>query len=121
MISGFPDHYNLFIDDFRLSACMGLLKWFIERYERKLEVSSPDGRVPYSSIQFALDRCSEYVASQRHVDIDKDFVRIWDHEWEQFLTNYYGILHEDGLFLEFTEPLPNIYGRSHNLQPNPQY
>lgn len=90
---------------------MGLLKWFVGRYEKKDDISSPDGRAPYSALQFALDRCNDYISAEKHMDIDKEVIRIWDHEWEQFLTNYYYILHDHGLFLNFSEPLTNVYGK----------
>ncbi|XP_018580240.1 tubulin glycylase 3A-like [Anoplophora glabripennis] len=111
---GFPDHYNLFVDDFRMSACMGLLKWFVEKYEKgsKRDIQSPEGKVPFSALQFAIDRCTDYIAIQKHIDIDKDFPRIWDHEWEQFLSNYYLIVHGNELFIEFTEPIQSAYAKS---------
>ncbi|VEN43993.1 unnamed protein product [Callosobruchus maculatus] len=110
-VLGFPDHYNMFVDDFRITACMGFLKCFAERYETgdKYDIKSPDGKVPYAALQFAMDRCNDYIAAQKHLDLDKDFVRIWDHEWEQFLTNYYTIVHEKGLFCDFSEPLKTAY------------
>ncbi|KAJ8920803.1 hypothetical protein NQ315_004944 [Exocentrus adspersus] len=112
-VLGFPDHYNLFVDDFRMTACMGLLKWFVEKYEKseKHNIQSPDGKVPYSALQFAIDRCSDYIAVQKHIDLDKDFPRIWDHEWEQFLSNYYMVVHDKEVFIEFTEPLQSAYAK----------
>ncbi|KAJ8954421.1 hypothetical protein NQ318_011096, partial [Aromia moschata] len=71
-----------------------------------------EGKVPYTALQFALDRCNDYVGSQKHLDIDKEFVRIWDHEWADFLCNYYTIVHEHGLFLAFGEPLPHVYAKT---------
>lgn len=55
-VLGFPDHYDIFLDDFRITACMGVLKWFTGRYESKLEVHSMDGTVPHSALNFAMDR-----------------------------------------------------------------
>ncbi|XP_074031079.1 tubulin glycylase 3A isoform X1 [Leptinotarsa decemlineata] len=110
-VLGFPDHYNLFIDDFRLTACIGLLKWFAHKYETgdKHAIQSPDGRVSETAILFAIDRCNDYIASQKHLDIDNEFAQIWDHEWDQFFTHFHIILHQDGLFEDFCEPLPTVY------------
>ncbi|CAH1104572.1 unnamed protein product, partial [Psylliodes chrysocephalus] len=110
-VLGFPDHYNFFLEDFRLTACIGLLKWFVEVFEtgEKANIQSVEGKIPYASLQFALDRCNDYIAKQKHLDIDRDFPQVWDHEWDQFLKNYYHLLHEDGLFNDFTESLSNAY------------
>lgn len=96
---------------------MGFLKCFVEKFEAgdKHDIQSPDGKVPYSALQFSIDRCNDYVAVQKHLDIDKDFPRIWDHEWEQFLSNYYMIVHENEFFVEFTEPLQTAYGENNNF------
>ncbi|KAJ8970665.1 hypothetical protein NQ314_001084 [Rhamnusium bicolor] len=92
---------------------MGMLKWFVQKYEKedKFAIQSPEGKVPYSALQFAIERCNEYVAIQKHIDIDKDFTRIWDHEWTQFLSHYYMIVHENGFFIEFTDALTSTYGK----------
>ncbi|XP_030761427.1 tubulin glycylase 3A-like isoform X2 [Sitophilus oryzae] len=108
-VLGFPDHYNLFVDDFRQTACMGLLKWFTQRYEDKLDVHSIEGSIPHSALQFALDRCTEYVAEQKHLDIDKEFPRVWDHEWEQFLGFFHSVVHKDELFYDFKDKLLTKY------------
>lgn len=98
----FADQCTTFIEDFRITACMGLLKWFTQKMteESELSVCTVSGKIPISVIKFAVDRCSEYVAVQKHVDLDKDFHKIWDHEWEQFLTNFQSIVHKGETFEE---------------------
>ncbi|XP_072376804.1 tubulin glycylase 3A-like isoform X1 [Diabrotica undecimpunctata] len=110
-VLGFPDHYNFFVDDFRMTACIGLLKWFAETYEDgdKHDIQSADGKVPYATLQFALERCNDYLSKQKHLDIDKEMPQVWDHEWDQFLTNYYNIVHQNGFFIDFVESLTNAY------------
>ncbi|CAG9767549.1 unnamed protein product [Ceutorhynchus assimilis] len=111
-VLGFPDHYNLFVDDFRMTACIGTLKWFTGRYEGKKVVHSIEGTVPHSAFNFALERCSEFIAGQRHLDIDKEFNRVWDHEWEQFLGYFYAVVHHDELFMDFKGQLLNNYAQA---------
>ncbi|KAL1490565.1 hypothetical protein ABEB36_013236 [Hypothenemus hampei] len=111
-VLGFPDHYNLFVDDFRMTACIGMLKWFTNRYETKKEVHSIEGTIPHSAFNFALERCSEYIAAQKHQDIDKEFNRVWDHEWEQFLGYFYSVVHQNELFVVFKDKLLNNYAQA---------
>lgn len=81
---------------------MGLSKYFIHCLDigDKYEIMSPEGLVPFSALEFALDRCSDYIATQKHLDIDSELPKVWDHEWEQFLSHYYHILHKNAKFLE---------------------
>ncbi|GLG95755.1 Tubulin glycylase 3A [Gryllus bimaculatus] len=104
----FPRCYNIcqeeelsaFIQDFRMTACIGLIKWVVIRFDKLGEggVRSPQGKIPISCVQFALRRCSEYVSSRTHEDIDVDdsYNIVWEHQWDQFLTWYYRILQLDG-------------------------
>lgn len=59
-----------------------------------------DGKVSHTALSFAIDRCNEYVASRKHLDIDREFRRIWDHEWDLFLSNYYLIVHHNNLLID---------------------
>lgn len=68
--------------------------------------------MPFAALQFALDRCNESIASSRHMDIDRDFVRTWNHEWDEFLTNYYKIVHHHALFKESKEFSLNAFSVS---------
>ncbi|XP_068903412.1 tubulin glycylase 3A-like isoform X3 [Tenebrio molitor] len=117
-VLGFPDHFNNFVEDFRISACMGLLKWLVLKYdtENKFGIQSPEGQVPLNSLQFAIDRCSEFIEVQKHLDIDKEYQRIWDHEWEQFLSHYYSVMHKGALFdTSIDHPLTMYYIKSKNI------
>ncbi|XP_022907043.2 tubulin glycylase 3A-like isoform X1 [Onthophagus taurus] len=104
-VLGFPDHFHNFVDDFRLTACMGLLKWFVHKADTEDEYSikSPEGKVPISCVNFAMSRVDEFVATKKHLDIDRDFPKVWDHEWEQFLTNFHRTVNQGELFLESKE------------------
>lgn len=99
------------MEDFRLTACISLLKWLIDTYQTSDEnaIRSIDGKVPHTAIAFAIDRCNEYVATRKHLDIDREFIRIWDHEWDQFLSNYYLIVHNNALFIDTKEWSTSMY------------
>lgn len=96
----FGDQCSAFVDDFRLTACISLLKWFTETMKENGEHSmcTADGKVPVTAIQFAIDRCTEFIAIQKHLDLDKEFHKVWDHEWDQFLTNFQLIVHDGEKF-----------------------
>ncbi|KAF5304471.1 hypothetical protein FQA39_LY09667 [Lamprigera yunnana] len=98
---GFPDHYNNFVEDFRLTACASLIKWVVEKYENDDEFAfvSPEGHVPHTILQFALNRCNEFIASQKHLDIDREILETWDHEWDDFITNYIHLVHNHAMVL----------------------
>ncbi|KYB27443.1 Tubulin glycylase 3A-like Protein [Tribolium castaneum] len=117
-VLGFPDHFNNFVDDFRTTACMGILKWLVQKYdtENKFGIQSPEGQVPLNTLQFAIDRCNQFIECQKHLDIDKEYPRIWDHEWEQFLANYYTVMHKNGLFdTSDVHPLTMYYIKAKNI------
>ncbi|XP_034951479.1 tubulin glycylase 3A-like isoform X2 [Chelonus insularis] len=96
-----PDHLHAFIDDFRLTACVSLLKWFMEKTDTEGENSiiSSTGLVPLKALDFAIRRCSDFIAAQAHEDIDKEGERVWSHQWDQFICWYYKIIHNETVFL----------------------
>lgn len=52
-----------FVQDFQITACMGILKWFLflASVAGPNATWSPNGTVPMSAILFALERCREYI------------------------------------------------------------
>ncbi|XP_062546050.1 tubulin glycylase 3A-like [Armigeres subalbatus] len=94
-----PEELNEFIDNFRLTSSMGLLKWLVEANEKEGmdAILSDEGKVPGSCINFALSRCKEYLDYCLHNDIDvEEDIKIWDHDWDVFLTHHYLLTHEGG-------------------------
>ena len=109
-----PEERKAFIEDYRLTACMNVLKWFvsthIEQGTQALEAKS--GRVRRTLIDFSIarcimhlihdsntkrlsiifSRCDEFLRSRDHVDLDIAPAQLWEHQWEQFLTEYYSII-----------------------------
>ncbi|KAK0097859.1 hypothetical protein PV326_013155 [Microctonus aethiopoides] len=102
-----PDHLHAFIEDFRLTACLSLLKWFIEKTDNEGENSiiSPTGMVPVKALDFAIRRCSDFIGAQAHEDIDKDLERVWSHQWDQFICWYYKIVRNEAVFLCTNTPM----------------
>lgn len=86
-----------FTDDFRLTGCVGLLKWLICTFYTSgvNGVSDIDGKVPITCINFALLRCREFLDSKYHCDIDThDEPTIWEFDYDVFLTHHYLLTHE---------------------------
>jgi len=99
------DQMDEFIDDFRLTACLGLLKWFAAMYAKgdPNDMAEESGKVPFSAVDFALERVNAYIEFVRHNDIDiveDGSKHIWEHEWDQFLTHHYLLIHESAKFTE---------------------
>ncbi|KOX75309.1 Tubulin glycylase 3A [Melipona quadrifasciata] len=98
----FPRSYNLsrepkaFLDDFRLTAAAGLLKWFVERMQNDQSSPEPGHRpILTSRLEFAMKRCEEFIAHENHQNIDKDFVTEFsEEEWNSFLDDYAAAVHE---------------------------
>ncbi|XP_043259692.1 tubulin glycylase 3A-like [Colletes gigas] len=101
----FPRSYNLsrepkaFLEDFRLTATAGLLKWFVQRMQDDPENTSDPGHrtIPMSRLEFAIKRCEEFIACANHKNIDEDFVtELSEEEWNSFLEDYATAVHEGG-------------------------
>lgn len=99
-----PDELDEFIDDFRLTACIGILRFAIDTFNNKgvSALLSNNGTIPVTSLQFAIKRCREFVNSSEHYDVDscEDRMRIWDHDWDVFLAHHYYLTHENGRIAE---------------------
>ncbi|XP_061939647.1 tubulin glycylase 3A-like isoform X2 [Apis cerana] len=110
----FPRCYNVyqpaqieeFIQDFYITASMGILKWFL--YFASVvgpnAVWSEDGTIPIKAILFALERCSEYISVCAHEDIDgKHNKDIPIPDWNEFLSWYKKILQRRGVLQKKNE------------------
>ncbi|XP_013181233.1 PREDICTED: tubulin glycylase 3A-like [Papilio xuthus] len=111
-VTNFPRCYNIhnsdnleeFIEDFRTTACISLVKWFCQMFEPNNENNpvTNRGKVPFSAIEFAINRLNEYIVFYSHKDIDNvddEIQHIWEHEWDQFLTHHYLLVHEKAKFM----------------------
>lgn len=111
-LTKFPRCYNIhnsdsleeFIDDFRITACISVLKWLAHTLQKHNEQSLVEhhGKVPLSALEFAITRLNEYIVFLTHKDIDdtEDQQHVWEHEWDQFLTHHYLLVHEKAKFME---------------------
>lgn len=111
----FPRCYNIhnsenleeFIEDFRLNACISLIKWLSivvnKKGDQLQDVQGFNGKVPFTAIEFALNRLDEFIKFNTHRDIDEtedQAQHIWEHEWDQFLTYHYLLVHERSKLIE---------------------
>ncbi|BES88456.1 Tubulin-tyrosine ligase family [Nesidiocoris tenuis] len=95
------DDLDIFIRDFRITACLGLLKKLIQDVDEDKDIFSDSGKIPLKAVEFAVKRCWEVVAKEEHEDIDSvTEEQVWDHQWDQFLTYYYQYVHENSKFVE---------------------
>ncbi|XP_014487973.1 PREDICTED: tubulin glycylase 3A-like isoform X2 [Dinoponera quadriceps] len=126
----FPRCYNIyqpaqveeFVQDYYITACMGILKWFLlfATLVGTTNICSPNGTIPVSAISFALDRCAEYIrlhttsrktkytvntlykifshSVQMHEDIDhKEREHVSLATWHQFLDWFDKIINKRAL------------------------
>lgn len=90
----------------RTWACLSLLKWLVNKVNAEDEnaVRSPSGTIPLKALDFAIKRCNDYISAQSHEDIDQEAEKIWSHQWDQFITWYYQIVHGQALFVRTNVP-----------------
>lgn len=92
-----------FLEDFRLTAAAGLLKWFVcgMNAAEKILVSdmATGGRraISIARLEFALERCRKFISDATHEDLDADEgeqrQQPSDEEWELFLDDFTAALH----------------------------
>lgn len=89
-----------FTDDYRLTACMSLLRSIVEKQKKDGLIALMDsaGQLPASCIRFAITQCQIYVRCSLHYDIDEDFDRVWDHDWEIYLAHFQMLTQENAKF-----------------------
>ncbi|CAK9827255.1 Tubulin glycylase 3A [Anthophora retusa] len=110
----FPRCYNVyqpaqieeFVQDFYITACMGLLKWFLflASIAGPNAVWSSEGTVPIKAILFALERCAEHISICAHEDIDgQDYKHVSSSEWIEFLSWHDQLLHKREILVKKDE------------------
>ncbi|XP_034472049.1 tubulin glycylase 3A [Drosophila innubila] len=94
-----PEELGEFVDNFKLTACVAYLRAMLFKFHKQGNdaVFSPNGKIPYSSIDFAYKRLVDYIDSCQHNDIDyEDPPKIWEHDWDAFLYQHQQLVNEDG-------------------------
>lgn len=102
---------NTFIEDYRMTAAVGLLKWFVEQIQKGVELavcgSSP---ISLQQIEFAIKRCEQFVASANNEHLDNPGILVSAQEWDLFIQEYMKAVHQENGFIETTSgpPFPEI-------------
>lgn len=127
----YPRSYNVFladdmadfVDDFRMSACLAMLRYVIEIPQANefgddaadTTNNWKEPLVPITAVQFAIEQCRRYVHSAKHFDIDETptgGARVADdHEWNVFLDHHHALTGARG-WLARTEHTPFVVGQA---------
>lgn len=91
-----PEQMEEFLQNFRNTACISFLKYVIEKTtqtsQKILFTDHPATEIPYSALEFALQRCYELLNYFKHNDIDSDQrPLITDRDWDRFFGYYYAL------------------------------
>lgn len=93
-----PRSYNIFNEledfqeDYRITSCTNLLKWFVRNKDSEDSIMSEKGKIPFSVIFFALKRCQGFIQRKQHKDIDKIIKEPNPSDWDTFIENYYKLI-----------------------------
>lgn len=119
-----PRSYNLsnndepkeFINDYKLTAAMCLLKWIVHCGDNNQKIIVDNGKVSLRIYRFACNEVSRAIRKCRHEDIDFVIEETMNHEWDDFLECYYKIVHYGNSFKSNTnEKWMNIVQNSKTL------
>lgn len=81
-----------FIEDYKITSVISLLKWVICQSETcSTNFISPNGTVPIKIFQFALRESMKYLKKCRHIDVDLPIDIAGDDEWTEFFK-YFNVL-----------------------------
>lgn len=83
-----------FIEDYKTTAAISLLKWVVSTSEQKrMKLISESGKIPLDTFNFALEECVKVIKKAKHEDIDHEIESALDFQWNQFLDQYYKLVH----------------------------
>ncbi|XP_059480260.1 tubulin glycylase 3A-like [Neocloeon triangulifer] len=91
------DEMGAFVTDFRLTACFSMLRHVFKQKPDQEALQMPKQIwIPPKAVQFAMRRAKEHTRHLRHEDVDDPEIthKVWECEWDQFLTYYYQLVHE---------------------------
>uniref|UniRef100_T1J1B7 Tubulin--tyrosine ligase-like protein 9 n=1 Tax=Strigamia maritima TaxID=126957 RepID=T1J1B7_STRMM len=102
---GVDEEKYAFIEDFRLSACLGIMKWVIN-FVQSTKITNftlPLNclHVPVRVGEVALQQCEAFLRCKNHEDIDADVsVPMSDDQWSVVLDWYYQLVHKNALMMQ---------------------
>ncbi|EDV19282.1 uncharacterized protein TRIADDRAFT_33802, partial [Trichoplax adhaerens] len=95
------EELQAFIDDFRLTAAVNILKWIIDpsiNGKSSKANSKHSEKIHDAVVRYALQACENYIECQTHLDLDvaTDLrSKLDDNKWNLLLSSYYQIIHQD--------------------------
>ncbi|XP_034943195.1 tubulin glycylase 3A-like isoform X2 [Chelonus insularis] len=101
----YPRSYNpsreakVFLGEFRRTAAIGLLKWFVSRIQNDQEIlDSREESISISQVEFAIEQCEEFLAEEKYGNIDgvdnSVISEEKNEEWNLFLEDYSKVVHK---------------------------
>lgn len=116
----YPRSYNVardkaaFLDDYRQTAAVSLLKWFTEQIQQGVNISNK-GSSPISprQIEFAIKRCENFIAMKNDEYLDVPEVPISSTEWDKFIDDYVMAVHRGNGIID--EKLEEFNGERSSL------
>lgn len=114
-----------FIDNYKLTACIAFIHCLVDKYNSGgfNAVFSPTGKIPFTSIEFAFNRCLQYLEFCEHNDIDaEDPQRVWEQDWDSFLDQHFQMTHDGCKILPDPKKLvETVMARCSNILQNIQH
>ena len=92
-----PEERHAFVGDYCLSACVGLLQWFVGSFEQfgELCVTSKRPGLTPACFHFAIGQLRHYISIRTHKDIDWAVTAplTLNDSWKIFLNQWYDIIY----------------------------
>lgn len=67
--------------------------------EGEAGIRSTCGTISISVLYFAIDRCNDFIAQEEHHDLDEEFRKVWDDEWENYFGWWEQFMHSNRRFI----------------------
>ncbi|XP_066587677.1 tubulin glycylase 3A-like [Prorops nasuta] len=97
----FPRSYNVvrdkcaFIKDYRRTAATSLLKFLVDQMDQGVNLSTRGhSRIPLKQVEFAIERCEEFVAAENDENLDVEESPVDSDKWDSFVDDYLKVIHE---------------------------
>ncbi|KAK9511137.1 hypothetical protein O3M35_005757 [Rhynocoris fuscipes] len=87
---------NYFASQYRITACVNMLKKFCFGMLEGKPIVSENGTVCIKNIDFAIERVCEYVGVFEHAYVDLwNYSIVSDSDWDNFICEYYQFAHHN--------------------------